>query len=207
MTTEIGARLRAAAREDGLVAALRLLNEETGGGALAHGPAGHAVAPVAPAAPAGGTATVVRTIELHGDTLVALRDPQGRRARPAWSLGLLWLRLGLSEALLDHCLAYLGERTSGDTPLLLQQMVKGQLAEAVTDHLEIETLLAGTEPDDLGDDTAAWLHERVTRADRTLLRLLGGSGFRADGPGATADVSELLADAYAGRDRTEEVNR
>ncbi|MYR37699.1 hypothetical protein GTX14_15410 [Streptomyces sp. SID4944] len=43
----------------------------------------------------------------------------------------------------------------------------------------------------------AALHRAVTRTDRVLLRLLGGHGFRTDGPGQSAHVSELLADVYA----------
>ena len=43
---------------------------------------------------------------------------------------------------------------------------------------------------------AGYVHARLTQADRTTLRLLGASGFLADGPGQVAYLSELLADAY-----------
>ncbi|MFC5186350.1 acyl-CoA dehydrogenase family protein [Actinomadura harenae] len=168
--------IRRTAREEGLVAALELLHED----GVRHGPAGHALVVGRPA-----------HLELQGVGLSVVRDPSAPSAPREWTLGLLWLRLGVSEWLLDRTMAYLGARTTGGTPLLLQQMVKGQLAEAVTEQVELSTLLAGRAPDRLDDP-----HRQITRADRALLRLLGGSGFRADGPGQAAHASELLADFY-----------
>lgn len=127
-----------------------------------------------------------------------------------WGTGLAWLRLGVSERLRDASIAYLAARQVEGTSLLMQQMVKGALADVLIDHLEIEGYL-----DDLADgvDRVAVplgphppmdehelvrLQAQITRADRALLRLLGAHGFTAEGPGMTAYASELLADAYCG---------
>ncbi|SNS62679.1 hypothetical protein SAMN05216276_1012181 [Streptosporangium subroseum] len=179
--------IRDVARADGLVAALLLLHLRCGGDPV-YGPAGHAVLPASIA----GDEPPLLTLDLYGDTLVAVRG-RGVPSRE-WSLGLAWLRLGLSEGLLGRCLSYLGARTAGDSPLLVQQLVKGQLAEAVTEHL----LIQGVLHEELAAEALDDLHLQITLADRMLLRLLGGSGFRADGPGQSAHVSELLADAYTG---------
>lgn len=182
--------IREAARSDGLVSALLLLHLRHGGTPV-YGPAGHAVLPASVA----GDAAPLLTLDLYGEALVAVRgDGTGGPASPEWVLGLAWLRLGLSEGLLDRCLAYLGARTAGESPLLIQQLVKGQLADAVTEHLLIQGSLYGEPAGEALDD----LHLQITLADRMLLRLLGGSGFRADGPGQSAHVSELLADAHTG---------
>lgn len=124
-----------------------------------------------------------------------------------WNTGLAWLRLGTSERLRDACIAYLAAREAEGTSLLMQQMVKGALADVLIDHLEIEGVLDeladGTGPLDLrepmDEDALSRLQAQITDADRTLLRLLGAHGFTADGPGMTAHASELLADAYGGR--------
>ncbi|PWS48579.1 hypothetical protein DKT74_02605, partial [Streptomyces sp. ZEA17I] len=139
-----------------------------------------------------------RTVRLHGDTLVALRHPLPPGPEDPddpWALGLARLRLGLSEALLDRCLEHLSGRSFGGSPLLVRQLVQDGLAEALTDHLELGELLAPEARLTAGELAA--LHRAVTRTDRVLLRLLGGHGFRTDGPGQSAHVSELLADVYA----------
>jgi hypothetical protein len=109
-------------------------------------------------------------------------------------LGLVWLRFGLSEGLLDTCVQYLGGRVTGDTTLLRQQMVKGSIAEVLIEHLEIRAVLTQTEP---SLETIAHLQQQISLADRVLLRLLGASGFVAGGPGEVAHLSELLADSYS----------
>ncbi|MEO3794987.1 hypothetical protein ABGB14_32655 [Nonomuraea sp. B10E15] len=192
------ATIRATARTEGLVAAALLLHAGPAAGRVVYGPAGHALVP-REVAGAQATATSLGEVALHGRSLVALREPARAEANAAWTLGLAWLRYGLSEGLLEHCRSYLGGRTSDGSPLLLLQLVKAQLAEAVIEQLEVLTVLEGAQPGDLDHDHLTALHQRITLADRMLLRLLGGSGFRADGPGQSAHVSELLADAYTGK--------
>ncbi|WP_018492091.1 MULTISPECIES: hypothetical protein [unclassified Streptomyces] len=203
--------VRRTARDAGLVAALTALQAELAPGALPLGPAGHTLLPEAIAAAAHGVRrgartaprertaeSAPRTVRLHGDTLVALRHPLPPGPEDPddpWALGLARLRLGLSEALLDRCLEHLSGRSFGGSPLLVRQLVQDDLAEALTDHLELGELIA---PDArLTAGELAALHRAVTRTDRVLLRLLGGHGFRTDGPGQSAHVSELLADVYA----------
>ncbi|MET7699167.1 hypothetical protein [Streptomyces sp. NPDC005485] len=150
---------------------------------------------------------VLRPGEGDADAVAGSVSPSASRD---WSTGLAWLRLGVSERLRDASIAYLALRQVEGTSLLMQQMVKGALADVLIEHLEIEGFL-----DDLADgiDRVAVplgprppidereltrLQAQITRADRTLLRLLGAHGFTAEGPGMTAHASELLADVYCG---------
>jgi hypothetical protein len=192
------ATIRATARTEGLLAAALLLHAGPAAGRVVYGPAGHALVPHEVVS-VEATATPLGEVTLHGRSLVVLREPAMAGMNAEWTLGLAWLRYGLSEGLLEHCRSYLGGRSSDGSPLLLLQLVKAQLAEAVIEQLEVLTVLEGARPGDLDHDHLTALHQRITLADRMLLRLLGGSGFRADGPGQSAHVSELLADVYTGR--------
>jgi hypothetical protein len=203
---------RAVARQHGYGTALASLHEEAGADTLLCGPSGYAVAP-APTAEgarrwrsagttadrAAGHETRATTVPLRALGLVAIRCASPPPASPSgyvpWALRLTWLRLGLSGALLDACTEYLRGRATGGEPMLSQQLIKGALADTVIAHLEAETVLSGggvTLPE-LAD-----VNGSITRTDRELLRLLGASGFTLDGPGRTAYVSEVLADAYIG---------
>jgi hypothetical protein len=119
-----------------------------------------------------------------------------------FALALVWLRLGLSEALRAQCVSHLGRRRSGDTYLLQQQMVKGTVAETVTEQLEIRAVLADARAGDLPRTMLRHLNTRITAADREQVRLLGASGYLTDGPGMTAYVSELLAEVYPAVEET-----
>jgi alkylation response protein AidB-like acyl-CoA dehydrogenase len=138
--------------------------------------------------------------DLPGGRVVVLRLFPGtvgaadEDERAAWALGLVWLRLGLSEALRETCLRRLRTRRTGDSLLVRQQLVKGALADAVVDHLEIRALLTGA--GELTYAALAELHTRITMTDRAQLRLLGASGYLLGSPGEVAHVSELVADAY-----------
>lgn len=212
-----GAEIRRLARAEGLMPAISRLHGAVLGDALPCGPGGHAVVPAeladgCPSLWAGGAVvprdrekeTVLHTLEVpEGGTVVALRCEGSARGEthPRWVLGLAWLRWGLSERLLDACLEYLGSRSAGDAKLLHQQMVKGRVADALIEHLEIGAMLDGPQPpgpEPLGASALAHLHEQITAADRMLLRLLGASSFLAAGPGQTARISELIADVYTG---------
>ncbi|MEU4746124.1 hypothetical protein AB0G02_37465, partial [Actinosynnema sp. NPDC023658] len=116
--------------------------------------------------------------------------------RSAWALGLVWLRLGLSEALRETCMRYLNGRRTGSTTLLQQQMVKSTVADGLIEHLEVRAVLTGMGAGDLPGVILAHLHARITAADRWLVNLLGASGYLVGGPGQVAHVSELLAEAY-----------
>jgi hypothetical protein len=82
--------------------------------------------------------------------------------------------------------------------LLGQQLVQAGLADALIAHAEVRAMLAPRSPANASPAEISWLHSRLTRADRDLVRLLGGSGFVSDGPGRCALSSELLADVYVG---------
>lgn len=196
--------VRRTARENGLAPALTVLCGEALPGVLPCGPGGHAVVPTVVAATAdriwqdgreydraAGEEEVLR----RGGPLVVLHHRPGGHAdivdHSGWALGLVWLRLGLSEGLLDTCTRYLDSRACGDSTLLRQQMVKGAVADVLIDQLEVHAVLTGVDAPAL-----AHLHQQITVADRALLRLLGAAGYLAGGAGETAYRSEVLAEAY-----------
>lgn len=247
-TAADGRECRTAARREGAVPALRRLNAALAPDGPPRGPTGHALTPDDAVPVPGGEGTV--------PGLALSRPEAGAGPSPAWRLALAWLRLGASERLRDQTVARLAERRTEGSPLLMKQLVKGALADALTEHLEAECVLAGLEEatggewpgggrgqalraggagdgdapraarpggargqadpaagraEDApgqarygpgaaeGEPAGAWLghvHERITRADRALLRLLGAHGFVVPGPGWDAHLSELLADVY-----------
>ncbi|WP_432049581.1 acyl-CoA dehydrogenase family protein [Verrucosispora sp. NA02020] len=167
------ASCRTVARRDGLVAGWTALLTATGAPETVHGPRGHGLCPPGWQARSGGADD-----------------------RPAgWVLGLTWMRLGVSQWLLDQAREYLTGRTTGGVPLIQQQLVQGSLAEIVTEQQGVAAVLDALEHDP-DPSLAAYLHRQLTDADRASLRLLGAGGFLTDGPGGIAHLSELLADAY-----------
>ncbi|MER5311951.1 hypothetical protein ABT034_29640 [Streptomyces sp. NPDC002773] len=119
-----------------------------------------------------------------------------------YALGLVWLRLGLSEGLRAACVARLAQRRTGDSTLLQQQLVKGTVADVLVEHLEVRAVLTGAAPGALDTGMLHHLHRRITAADREQVRLLGASGYLRDSPGMTVHVSELLAEAHTGGEGT-----
>jgi hypothetical protein len=211
-------RYHAEARHEGLVAALALAathDPDT----VFYGPAGHAVLLAAGEADRTSIAfgarrypreqapeEVVGVLTVDDRALLMLRCRYGSAASGTvdrdWSAALVWIRLGVSERLLDRAVSYLGQREAADGgTLLTQQLVRAALADAVLEHLEARTMLEHLAQTQAGqpaaDGALGELHGRVTRADRGLLRLLGASGYRTDGPGQEVYASELLADVYA----------
>jgi hypothetical protein len=196
--------VRRTARENGLAQALTELCGEAMPGVLPCGPGGHAVVPTVVAATADriwqdgrvyDRATGEEEVLRRSGSLVALRHHPGGHAdvidHGGWARGLVWLRLGLSEGLLDACVRYLDSRACGESTVLRQQMVKGAVADVLIEQLEVHAALTGMDAPGL-----AHLHQQITVADRALLRLLGAAGFLADGAGETAYRSEVLAEAY-----------
>ncbi|GFJ86746.1 hypothetical protein [Phytohabitans rumicis] len=157
-----------------------------------------------PAGDPAGLRTVAVVPAGDGDLIAVRYQPAGSGPTepvdelPEWSLDLARLRLGLSQALLDATVTHLRERRAGDVPLLLQQLVKGALADAVTEQLEMCCVLAAPASGEPAGAALVDLHRQITLTDRMLLRLLGASGFTLDGPGRTVHASELLADVWAG---------
>lgn len=191
-------RALAAARQGDWAVPFDLLRAEYSGG-LVVGPGGHAILPEPIDHPvAGGNGMEVLDVAVPG--LVALRVGSPARPDRGWATALAGLRLGLSYALLDQALAYLGARRVAGGPLLGQQLVKGDVADVVLAQLEIQAALDVVGPDLLSWPAAVDLHRQITGSDRRLLRLFGASGYLADGPGTTAYTSELLADVYIGPD-------
>jgi hypothetical protein len=185
------------ARENGWAAALTALPALAAVAEPVTGPAGHVV--LFPETGSVGTdiAGTVRATRVPG-LAVLLRADGAAAADPGWAKALAGLRLGLSQWLLDEALEFLGARETNGAPLLSRDLVKGDVADVLLDHADIRSRLESVDPD--GTDWAAnvEVHQLITQADRRVLRLFGARGFVEGGPGTTAYVSELLADAYVG---------
>ncbi|WP_406641787.1 DUF2786 domain-containing protein [Amycolatopsis sp. WGS_07] len=172
---------RRVAREQGVAPALKLLPTRCRNGAIAAVPAGEL--------PAG--TEILRQAELPGGAVAFARGLPGALAGP----DLVWVRLGLSQGLLDECLQYLRERRSGEESLLRKQMIQDCLATAFNGQLAVEADLLAT-GGALPPARLRYLHQLLSDVDRKLLGLLGAKGFLAGGPGEVADVSELLASVH-----------
>ncbi|MEU1405094.1 hypothetical protein ABZ471_22515 [Streptomyces sp. NPDC005728] len=208
------------AASNGLVVALTLLHGVLGPDTVAGGVRGHVIAPVAVARTARRVWTGERYADLtpsrsseagpvllDGSGLTTLRwEPPQSAGRPHaagprdwdgwWGTALAWVRLGHSRQLFGLAAAHLGQRTFSGSPLLQQQMVKGTVADATVEHLEIESALVAVGSDALSGTGLRHWHDRLTEVDRMLLRLLGARGYAAAGPARAAYASELLCDVY-----------
>ena len=194
------------ARDEGVVAALRALVEESAPGALPFGPGGHAVVPagwLTAGRQCANPLELMFSVALDEDHVAVVRrrgspgdpsDPDD--TNPGFVAGICWLRLGASRWLLAHAVANAQQRKVGDESLLRQQMVIAMVADALSVQLEAEALLDGDAAPGRAVLTEA--SARILAADRIALRLLGASGFIAGLASHTAWVSELLADAYLG---------
>jgi hypothetical protein len=218
--SDIWARCRRTAREEGLAPGLAALCEALLPGLVPCGPGGHAVLPAALVDGASrlwmdGVISEDRValetlgvVDLPGGPVAMLghsRAPgragaSSAQPRALWLRGLVWLRLGLSEGLRDACVTYLAGRAVGSSVLLQQQLVKGALADVLLEHLEIRAVI--TSAGGAAEGTLERLHEQITDADRELLHLLGAGGYLAGGTGQVADMSELVAGVYVPRERS-----
>ncbi|MER5551552.1 hypothetical protein ABT001_07710 [Streptomyces sp. NPDC002793] len=201
--TTPGARVRDLARTQGAAPALRELLGPPDPAVPPHAPHGFAVLPqehAELAGYAGRSVEALRTYALPGGPLTLVRvdrvGPGDRCAPPFDAAALLWLRLGLAEALRRACVEHLRDRPSGDSTVLLQPLVKAQLAEATAAQLELAAWLGEGAADDVPAARLRGPHAQVTENGRALLRLFGAHGFLADGPGGVAHLSELLADVH-----------
>lgn len=205
--------MRAAARDDGVVAALTLLHARLGGVVLPVGPGGHVFMPRTITRrcdaystsdgsrrwlPAGAGERWLADVPLGPDTMVALHVPGAGptgtyRAPGGWSVGLAWVRLGLAERFLARAAQHLRGRRVQDTVTLNLPPVRVLLAGAAAGVAEAHALLTGR-PDDADLHR---VHRALDEAGRVCLHLFGATGFLADGPGSEIRVAELLGDTYA----------
>ncbi|PZE34230.1 hypothetical protein DEJ31_15145 [Curtobacterium sp. MCPF17_031] len=113
----------------------------------------------------------------------------GTRVQDDFLRSLLHARLGFSERLVGLVVAHLRNRRTGESTILLQQLVKAQLGEVAIEHLEIDALLASSTFD---RQEALMVDRRITDVDRAVLRLFGASGYLRDDFALWANVSEQL---------------
>ncbi|GAA3375066.1 hypothetical protein GCM10020367_41410 [Streptomyces sannanensis] len=198
----LGPRVRDLARTRGPAPALRELLGPRGPKTLPYAPHGFAVLPLEhPEHPV----EALCTYPLPGGPVTLVRVPKpgpGYRCAPPFdATALLWLRLGLAEGLRRSCVEHLKDRPSGDSTVLLQPLVKAQLAEATAQQMELAAWLSGIAADGVPASRLRRPHDQVTENGRALLRLFGAHGFLAEGPGGVAHVSELLAEVHQDAER------
>jgi hypothetical protein len=105
-------------------------------------------------------------------------------------------RLGLTSQLLDHVVTHVSSRTSWGEPIIRKQLVAGALADA---RLAIETTRRCLQVAGHHRAVVADAHDRITRADWELARLLGASGYIGPGLPRQAFVSRLIANCWVRR--------
>jgi hypothetical protein len=124
----------------------------------------------------------------------ATANPETGPDRERFGLGLLGLHCDLLRRTLAHALAHLEARTAEGKSLLTRQQIQAALADAAVDIRECESACAG-----LPDITpgALWsVSQRLVGTGRTLLDLLGASGFLADGLAADLCLAEVTSNVY-----------
>jgi hypothetical protein len=119
-------------------------------------------------------------------------DPAGS----TWPAALLAVRAGLGRRLLGRAIEELAGRTSDGAPLTERQLVRAEIAEIAITLEAVETALPTlpTRPADAG--TEFW-HDEIDRADQSLSRLFGASGYLDDHPGRVLRLVGLIRDVYA----------
>ncbi|HEX4704914.1 MAG TPA: DUF2786 domain-containing protein [Pseudonocardiaceae bacterium] len=173
------------ARESGAAAALARLRADSVWDGVPFGPSGYAVVADSD------TDRPVDAESIGESVLLARGRPTGPLP-DGWTLGVLRLRLGLSERLLAACVEHLGGRGPAESPLLQRQLVQDTVADVLIGQLEIRAVLSGARH--LAPPMVAWLHDSLSEVDIRALRLLGASGFT--GAGRQVTISEALAAAY-----------
>jgi len=192
---------RLLAYTDGAVAALAALHAETNPGILPVGPGGHTFLPSLVYAtsdgPRPGQKVLDRIVAEDGEW-IAWHVPGGGPdpdTGPAWTTGIAWIRLGLTERLLERAAAHLRGRTVAGVVTLNLPMVRGIVADAAAGIAEARALLDTDAETETGTGPHR-VHLALDEAGRSCLHLFGAAGLIADGPGSAVRVSELLADTY-----------
>ncbi|WP_103500598.1 acyl-CoA dehydrogenase family protein [Streptomyces sp. SM14] len=204
------AACEATAHAQGLAPGLALALREAGPGA----PPGGIAALPADAVPAGATVLPHRLAEREGVRFVRRQPgPSGPSGRPGLhapphpagvhtgsgparsSFGALLgaVRAGLARRLLDDAVAHLSGRTAGGEPLSRKQLVLGTVADVHTGLAAAVQLLrvAGGSAVAVAD-----AHDRITALDWEAAKLLGASGFLAEGPARAGYVGWLVASSW-----------
>lgn len=116
--------------------------------------------------------------------------PDAGKNHEAFARGLTRLHLDLLRQTLEHAIRHLEDRSAQGTTLLDRQKVRITLADVAVELRECAAF-ATDEP------ATRWrVHLRLVDTGRSLLRLLGASGFLADGPGAALHLAEVAGNVY-----------
>lgn len=170
-------------------ALLDALHEQCGPGRLTASPAEYVLASAATLP--GETGSPLRRFGLG---VARAKDTPGPGTAERFACGLLTLHRDLLRRALQHALCHLDGRTSAGTTLLSRQLVQGQLADIA---MALSTEEAMPRDRREADRLARWRsHQRMVAAGRDLVRLLGASGFLADGPAADLYLAEVAGNVY-----------
>lgn len=172
--------------------ALDALHERTAPGRLVSSPTGHLLASpdALPDTPPGPFARIGLALsDAEPESAYGTGATADRFAR-----GLLDLHRDLLQKALRHAIDHLGDRTSGGTSLLSMQLVQGQFADIAL-RLSEDDAMPPERRD--ADGQARWrTHQRLVSIGRSLLHLLGASGFLADGPAGDLYLAEVTGNVY-----------
>jgi hypothetical protein len=171
-------------------ALLDALHEQCGPGGLTASPASFVLASSATLKDTDGNP--LRRFGLAYATSAGSAGPAGDAEE--FARGLLALHRDLLRRALQHAMGHLDGRTSAGTTLLSRQLIQGQLAD-IAMALSAEDAM----PPALREgDALARLrsHRRMAAAGRDLVRLLGASGFLADGPAGDLYLAEVAGNVY-----------
>jgi hypothetical protein len=169
---------------------LDALHERVAPGRLVSSPTGHVLASAA------------RLPGLPPDPLVLLGlgvasagpESVSGAAADRFAAGLLDLHRELLRQTLLQVIDHLAARTSGGSSLLAKQLIQGELADIAMRIAEDEAMPAGRRA---ASRVARWqAHRQFVILGRRLLRLLGASGFLADGPAASLHLAEVAGSVY-----------
>ncbi|HEY4023719.1 MAG TPA: acyl-CoA dehydrogenase family protein [Pseudonocardiaceae bacterium] len=178
-------------RAGGLAAGLAIALSGVDAKAAAPGPV--AAIPAADVR-SGDTVVANRLATVEGVSFVRTGHP-GADGDLGVAIRLGAVRLGLVEAMLELAIAHLGERTSGEEPLLRKQLVLGSIAditagmEALRRYLDTTALMPGAL-------AVQDIHEQITELGWQVTKFFGASGYIADHPVRCLYVSALVANAW-----------
>jgi hypothetical protein len=117
-------------------------------------------------------------------------------AGPAAGFGLRLAaaRLGTTRRMLEHAVAHLGGRVSGNAPLLQRQLLQGMVADAAAavELSRVDIAAQTARPGGPAPAAVDGLHTRIGAVDWLVISMFGASGFVADHPVRCLYVSELL---------------
>nr|WP_052478828.1 hypothetical protein [Kibdelosporangium sp. MJ126-NF4]CEL20847.1 hypothetical protein [Kibdelosporangium sp. MJ126-NF4]CTQ98348.1 hypothetical protein [Kibdelosporangium sp. MJ126-NF4] len=174
-------------------------HEAVGPGAVVVGPGGYVYATTDRLDSAAGLDYTCRKWIAHpvtesmGVSCVRLVGHDATLASPLFRNRVVSAHVELLAGVVDHALGDLAGRFAEGSALLGRQLVQAGIADAAMLVDEVRDMTSALV---LDHRVHARTFHRLVRGGRALLRLLGASGFLADGPGGALMTAELVGTLY-----------